>query len=189
MCRPLVSIDNPAITGFLKQVARHGHAVITYLEGTFLMVCCATTRVVLFIYDLACLPFTWMGAYLGSVLEWATGQPEGGHDDKQPYISALPNNNTGNMLTTDAPDVEKGPRVDPQHMRGPHISTLPPARQEDSTDTPSLTAGVDEVSVCLPRANAVILGQKSTLFTSIALGQGAEERCRRRSSFAGLGGG
>lgn len=70
--------DDPLVRALVKEVARHGQAVIAYVEGTFVTVCCAVTRVVLLARDVGCLPFRWLGHCWGFAFHWALGNGGGG---------------------------------------------------------------------------------------------------------------
>ena len=73
-----IPIDDPLVRSLIKEVVRHGQAVIAYVEGTFVTVCCAVTRVVLLARDVACLPFRWLGHCWGFAFHWAVGNGGGG---------------------------------------------------------------------------------------------------------------
>lgn len=88
-------LDLTAFAGFLEEVARHGQAVAMYLKGTLLVVCCAATRAVLFVYDLVGLPFQLFGRCWDFAVEWVVNQVGGcfGDDDKLVVLEegSLPN--------------------------------------------------------------------------------------------------
>ena len=70
--------NDPLVLALVKEVARHGQAVIAYVEGTFVTVCCAVTRAVLLVRDVACLPSRWLGHCWSIAFSWAAGNVGGG---------------------------------------------------------------------------------------------------------------
>eukprot|EP00904_Undaria_pinnatifida_P006662 jgi/Undpi1/3125/HiC_scaffold_15.g06499.m1 len=62
--------DNPVVKALLKKVVRNGQKVIAFLKGTMLSICCATSRALLFLYDLTRVPLEWLGRWWGSAFDW-----------------------------------------------------------------------------------------------------------------------
>lgn len=69
----------------VQAIVHHGKSFIASVEGTLLTVRDAATGVLVLIYDLACLPFQWLGPVWGGVIEWVLQQAGGfGRDTPLP---------------------------------------------------------------------------------------------------------
>lgn len=69
---------DPIVSSLLTEAVLHGHAVVASVQGALLTVCCAVARIVLLIYDLACLQFQCLGHSWGFAFVYAVGDEGGG---------------------------------------------------------------------------------------------------------------
>lgn len=109
-----VPCDDPLVRSLVKEVARHGRAVIAYVEGTFVTVCCAVTRVVLLARDVGCMPFQWLGHCWGFAVNLAVGNAGGDKVDK--HNLRLVNDDRSAVKGLDLRALEEGAHFKPEQL-------------------------------------------------------------------------
>ena len=129
-----VPCNDPLVLALVKEAARHGQAVIAYVEGTFVTVCCAVTRAVLLVRDVACLPSRWLGHCWSFAFSWAVGNVGGGADGigKQ---NLLVNDDRSAVEGSDLRHLEEGVHLKLEQTPRTAPPSPVPARQQQQMRT------------------------------------------------------
>ena len=122
--------DNPVVRALLREVLQTGQKVVAFLKGTLLTICCATTRAVLFLYDLTRVPCQWLGHWWAFAFDWVVGHAGNGRaDGRRPNLLAMdharPREAQNNMQT-----LEEGLDVAAEAEGQPQTATASPSRKQ-----------------------------------------------------------